>query len=55
MDINRYKRWKHFTIAESLPGCEWGTGGIGLADFNDDGCINMSDLLILAAYWGQCL
>ncbi len=28
MDRERFKRWTHSTIAESLPGWGWGTGGI---------------------------
>ena len=34
--------WKHFSIADSLPGNEWGTGGIPLADFDGDGDLDIS-------------
>ncbi len=30
-------RWRHFTIADPLPGTSWGTAGIPLADFDHDG------------------
>lgn len=37
MDLTRFTRWTHFVVAEALPGAAWGTGGIGMADFDGDG------------------
>ena len=37
MARSEWTRWTHFAIAEALPGAAWGTGGIGLADFDGDG------------------
>ena len=37
-----FMKWKHFTITPSLPGSSWGTGGIGVADFNGDGWIDLA-------------
>jgi len=37
MSKARFKAWTHFTIEHALPGVAWGTGGIGLADFDGDG------------------
>jgi hypothetical protein len=46
-------KWTHFTIADPLPGSAWGTGGIGLADFDGDGDLDivLSRRETLTAYW----
>ncbi len=36
-DLGRFTRWKHFVVAEALPGNAWGTGGIAVGDFDADG------------------
>ncbi|MCY2954459.1 MAG: VCBS repeat-containing protein [Planctomycetota bacterium] len=48
-------RWTHFTIANPLPGNAWGTGDIGLADFDEDGKpdIALSRREPAEAYWFQ--
>ena len=48
-----FTKWKHFTITPSLPGSSWGTGGIGVADFNRDGCpdVAVSRRETKTAYW----
>ncbi len=49
------KDWTHFSIADSLPGTEWGTGGTPLADFDGDGDldISVSRREMDAVYWYQ--
>lgn len=42
MKLDKFKKWKHFSITDSLPGSAWGTGGIGLADFNGDGRLELA-------------
>jgi hypothetical protein len=42
MGFLQYQEWKHFSIDPILPGSLWGTGGIGLADFNGDGYLDMA-------------
>jgi hypothetical protein len=57
MNVERFGRWTHVTIAEGLPGSAWGTGGIGLADFNGDGRLDIavSRRETRTAYWfEQC-
>ncbi len=46
-------KWKHFTIADPLPGSSWGTGGIPLADFDGDGDLDivLSRRETETAYW----
>ena len=46
-------RWTHFYIDEHLPGSGWGTGGIGLGDFNGDGKLEVaiSRRQPRTAYW----
>lgn len=53
MDISAYKKWTHFTIAESLPGGGYGTGGIGLGDFTGSGSLDVavSRRSPQTAYW----
>ena len=53
MDTSKFKKWKHFSIAESLPGRAWGTGGIGLGDFTGNGSLDVavSRRETLTAYW----
>ncbi len=53
MDLTKFKKWKHFSIADALPGSAWGTGGIGLADFNGDGFLDVavSRRETKTAYW----
>jgi hypothetical protein len=48
-----FMKWKHFTITPSLPGSSWGTGGIGVADFNGDGNpdVAVSRRETKTAYW----
>ena len=48
-----FMKWKHFTITPSLPGSSWGTGGIGVADFNGDGSpdVAVSRRETKTAYW----
>ncbi len=48
-----FMKWKHFTITPSLPGSAWGTGGIGVADFNGDGKpdVAVSRRETQTAYW----
>ena len=41
-DVNRFTKWEHFVIAESLPGAAWGTGGIGVADFDGHGDLEVA-------------
>ena len=41
MDESKFVQWVHFTIAESLPGHAWGTGGIGLGDLNGSGYLDV--------------
>jgi hypothetical protein len=56
-DTDRFTKWTHITIAASLPGSAWGTGGIGLADFNGDGRLDVavSRRETQTAYWfEQC-
>jgi hypothetical protein len=50
---SEFRKWKHFTITPSLPGSAWGTGGIGIADFNDDGNpdVAVSRRQTKTAYW----
>lgn len=40
--MEKFKKWTHFTIDEALPGSAWGTGGIGLADFDGDGVLEVA-------------
>jgi hypothetical protein len=51
--MNSIKSWTHFDIANALPGKAWGTGGIGLADFDGKGCLEVavSRRETLSAYW----
>ena len=53
MNADRFKKWQHFTIAESLPGHEWGTGGTGLGDFTGNGVLDVavSRRETETAYW----
>ena len=53
MDTSRFKKWKHFTITESLPGSAWGTGGTGLGDFTGNGIMDVavSRRETRTAYW----
>jgi len=53
MNTDRFKKWQHFTIAESLPGHEWGTGGTGLGDFTGNGVLDVavSRRETETAYW----
>jgi hypothetical protein len=46
-------KWTHFTIADPLPGSGYGTGSIGLADFDGDGDLDiaLSRRSELTAYW----
>jgi hypothetical protein len=50
---SQFTKWKHFTITPSLPGSAWGTGGIGVADFNNDGKpdVAVSRRETETAYW----
>jgi hypothetical protein len=51
--MEKLTKWKHFTIAESLPGHAWGTGGIGLGDLNGNGNLEVavSRRETQTAYW----
>ena len=53
MDLSRFRKWKHFTICESLAGNGWGTGGTGLADFTGNGTLDVavSRRETQTAYW----
>ncbi len=53
LDTTSYKSWKHFYIAESLPGDKWGTGGTGLGDFTGNGTLDvaLSRRQTRTAYW----
>ena len=42
----RLTRWTHSTIGGALPGAAWGTGGIGLADLDGEG-----DMDIIRKVW----
>ena len=42
MNTDKYKSWQHFPIDNALPGSAWGTGGIGVADFNGDGKVDVA-------------
>ena len=46
-------KWTHFVIAEALPGSAWGTGGIGLADLDGSGTLDVavSRRETQTAYW----
>ncbi|MBB6734803.1 FG-GAP repeat domain-containing protein [Cohnella zeiphila] len=46
-------KWTHFTIDGNLPGSAWGTGVIGLADFDGDGDLDVivSRRETQTAYW----
>jgi len=47
-------KWTHFYIDENLPGgSSWGTGGIGLADFDGDGNLDVAITrrITQTAYW----
>jgi hypothetical protein len=46
-------KWTHFTICPSLPGSAYGTGGIGLADLDGDGDLDVivSRRQTKTAYW----
>ena len=35
-------KWMHFTITDALPGSAWGTGGIGLADFDGSSSLDVA-------------
>jgi hypothetical protein len=41
LSLDKYKKWKHFTIDNALPGKAWGTGGNCLADIDGDGTLNV--------------
>ena len=53
MNKSRFRKWTHFSIADSLPGQAWGTGGIGLADFTGSGTLDVavSRRETQTAYW----
>lgn len=46
-------KWTHFTVDGELPGSAWGTGGIGLADLNGSGYLEVvvSRREPQTAYW----
>lgn len=52
-DFTRFTRWKHFVIAEDLPGEAWGTGGIAVGDLDgdDDPDFALSRREPQTAYW----
>lgn len=51
--VSHEMKWTHFTIADPLPGSGYGTGSIGLADFDGDGDLDiaLSRRSELTAYW----
>ena len=53
MSKSRFTKWTHFSIADSLPGHAWGTGGIGLGDFTGNARLDVavSRRETLTAYW----
>ena len=42
MDVDRYRKWTHFSITDALLGRAWGTGGIGVGDFAGNGRLDVA-------------
>lgn len=51
--ISKSELWTHFYIDQNLPGSSWGTGGPSIADFDNDGDLDMfiTRRSTMSGYW----